>query len=220
MRRLGGSTGAWLGTTPDGTQYVIKYGGCPEHVLEETYADACYRAMEVPVPDGGLHEGGRKPAKVSEFIPGPSFRKLLLNGDVRLGVVIEELRKGFAADALLANWDVIGVAYHNIILGEDGIVYRIDNGSALRRRNVGLLKSPWDWNGTVHELRTLREWWINPFSSLVFGYLADEEIAEQIMSYVIPNREDILAVVPDDLGETLDARIKYLTQWAESRLGD
>jgi len=47
------------------------------------------------------------------------------------------LQKDFAADALLSNWDVIGVTADNIV-GNDGKVYRVDNGGALEFRAQGL----------------------------------------------------------------------------------
>ena len=43
----------------------------------------------------------------------------------------KEILKGFVADVLLGNWDVLGASGDNIVKGKDGKLHRIDNGGAL-----------------------------------------------------------------------------------------
>ncbi len=91
-------------------------------------------------------------------------------------------------DCLLANWDVIGTAGgDNIRLGEDGKVYRLDNGGALRFRARGEKKGT-DFNEEVAELDTMRR------RNELFADISDEEILKQI-DEILKNKDKILAVI-------------------------
>jgi len=218
---LGGSTGADLMEGADGELFVVKRGADPGHVREETLADEAYRALGVSVPDGGLRHDGGRVAKVSAYIEGVSLQQLLLAGRREAEHVASELRGGFAADALLANWDVVGEDFTNPILGEDGTVYRVDNGSALRRRARGGTKPADAFSGEVRELCTMRERLVNPAAAYVFSALTDGEIARQILGYVFPNRDAVLSVLPAGLRRTVGARIDHMEAWAAwARGGD
>jgi len=68
--------------------------------------------------------------------------------------VVNKLKENFVADAILGNWDVVGLSKDNVMLGKDGKTYRIDNGGSLRYRAQGGLKK--DWGVTPTEIFTMR----------------------------------------------------------------
>lgn len=178
VRFLGGFTGAWLVADPEGALYVSKTGAEPGHVREEILADEVYRILGVPVPDGELHEEGGRVAKVSAFVGGTCLQELVFGGHLQAARdAAFHLRRGFAADALLANWDVVGVAFGNPVIGEGGVVYRVDNGSALRRRARGGMKPTGAFSGKVRELDTLRDPRVNRSAAWVYSGFSDGEIA-------------------------------------------
>src|SRR5262249_42888551 len=139
IRVLGGPTGAQLVRDPaTGKQFVLKRGASPDHLKEEVIADQAYKALGVNVPKVKLYETDQGPVKVAEFIEGKPLNRL--SGAEREKAEIE-LGKHFAADALLGNWDVIGLGEDNILVDQAGKVYRIDNGGSLRFRARGSLKT-------------------------------------------------------------------------------
>ena len=138
VRTLGGSTGARLVRDPDSERlYVFKQGGNPGHLREENHADELYRAMGIDVPRSKLYERTTGPAKLSEFHEGKTLGELQLSDPAAYQAAVLELRKGFVADALLGNWDVIGMKADNILVLPNGKVLRIDNGGSLRYRAQG-----------------------------------------------------------------------------------
>ena len=85
----------------------------------------------------------------------------------------KDVRDGFVADAFLANWDVIGLVYDNIVESDDGF-YRIDNGGAMIFRAQGGPKefSPDD----IPELHSMLE---HGSAKKVFGGITESEIRAQ-----------------------------------------
>lgn len=211
-----------LGKDRKGTLWVLKEGAGPEHVREEFIADQVYRSLRIPVPLGRLRDlGNGRVIKAATFIAGNSLGWLLRGGEPTETTIatpdgiIDQLRKGFAADVLLGNRDVIGPTFTNVVCGEDSVAYRVDNGSALRRRALGDLRPPDEWTEEVHELRTMRDPAINPSAAFVFSGLSDEAIACQIRDMLVPKRSEILGVLPGELQDTVNARIGYMERWAD-----
>jgi SPP1 gp7 family putative phage head morphogenesis protein len=111
----------------------------------------------------------------SEYIEGLKIdREALINSEVA-GV-----NEGFAADAWLANWDVAGLSYDNLLV-KNGVAYRIDAGGALEfRAMAGSGKKGALFGDTVGELKTLLNEVRNPQSATVFKHLTDDEIVAGI----------------------------------------
>jgi SPP1 gp7 family putative phage head morphogenesis protein len=212
---LGGSTGAELHADALGNRFVVKRGSSPEHLFEESLSDSLYELLGVDVPE---HEvfGLASPTKVSRFIDGRTLNKL--TGYERQAAE-QALRERFAADALLGNWDVIGLSEDNVLIDAFGKVYRIDNGGALRFRAQGAKKTAQQWNKTVDELVTMRD--PTKTSGKIFGKLTDDEVADQINKFIVPNRSKILQRVANDpdLKDVLEGRIDYLEDWANNVKG-
>lgn len=153
VRPLGGSTGAELVKDKLGALFVRKRGANPGHLREEFAAEAAYRVLGVPVPESKLYDGAR-PVKLSRFIEGKPLGSL--TGDARKQAV-RKLSDDYAADALLGNWDVVGLGQDNVLVDAAGVPWRIDVGGSLRYRAQGALKTSQQWNGYVTELWSLAD---------------------------------------------------------------
>ncbi|MGL4460330.1 MAG: hypothetical protein ACRCUB_18400, partial [Plesiomonas shigelloides] len=84
---------------------------------------------------------------------------------------------GFAADAWLANWDVVGLAYDNLQVDEKGHAMRVDAGGSLMYRAQGGKKA---FGDVVTELDSLRDPKINPQAAAVFGKMTDADITASV----------------------------------------
>ena len=202
VRQLGGSTGAELVQDANGNQFVRKRGSSPEHLREEFAADQAYQALGIAVPEARLYETNAGPVKLSRFIEGRPLSEL--TGRSR-EVAISAIQKDFAADALLGNWDVIGLAQDNILVDATGKVWRIDNGGALRYRAQGQLKAN-AWNGYPQEIWTLRDPGRNEQTASVFGGLKFKDVAFQLND-VYKQRDTLLAALPSELHEVINQRL-------------
>lgn len=219
VKNLGGSTGARLfEDAATGRRYVVKKGASPEHLRSEFAADQAYRAAGINVPEARIYPGPNgEPTKVAEFIDGTDMNKLPQG---QKNFVKQELRKGFVVDALLANWDVVGLSEDNVKLGADGKVYRIDNGGALFFKAMGGKKPAGSFGKEVKELASMRN--KQKTSGKVFGTLTDAEVAQQvegIFSKISPLQFASAAgkhMADEDqkVGARLAARVKWVQNWA------
>lgn len=167
-KKLGGHGG--LGTRLveiDGKNYVCKAAtGTGASVIRNGYsADMAYRAGGIYAPDAKLYEfGDGKIYKLSEFIPGKRLIDVWKDADesTRDGIR-KELLKGYPLDALFSNYDVLGtspedsttvtiqgsdgnpqktnVAFNNIMMGDDGHAYRVNNDGSFAMTATGGVKS-------------------------------------------------------------------------------
>ena len=132
IKKLGGSTGAQLVEDSRGNQYVMKKGSntSNEHVKSEYMTNQLYDLLGLRVPDFELYEENGEAILLSKFIPMtrmPSAKDY------------DEMAKGFAVDALLANWDIY--QNDNCLIDSAGRVIRVDNGGAMEYRAQGSKKT-------------------------------------------------------------------------------
>lgn len=209
-RNLGGSTGAQLLRDPvDGRRYVRKVGANADHLLEEIAADRAYQALGVNVPKLHVYNTPDGPVKLAEFIEGDLLSDLRRNNRRAYRKALTQMRKDFAADALLGNWDVAGLDFDNIIVDRNGRVWRIDNGGALRRRAQGALKPV--WNQYTDEIWTLRDQSINRQTAEIFGDLNYDQITKQMRRVTKKsNREALIASLPGDLRPLMESRVETM----------
>lgn len=121
----------------------------PDWVANEVTAVRLYELAGVAVPD--VYQGN-DPSKIGSRIIGgrlTDVREHLGNPEV-----MARVRAGFTVDAWLANWDVAGNTFDNIVVDEDGIPYRIDAGGALAYGGAGDRKGNM-FGSEVGELVTL-----------------------------------------------------------------
>ena len=173
---LGGSTGAALMVDPQGKKWVLKKGASPAHIESEMSADRAYQALGVKVPRFKRFEINGQPAKLAEFIAGTQLGEIIRTTSTRTPeglAIIRDIRKkvqaGFAADALLGNWDSVGLAADNIIVTAAGDVVRIDNGGARGYRAQGAAKTSEQWSPHPDELWSMRNEEQSPSAANYFG---------------------------------------------------
>jgi 8-oxo-dGTP pyrophosphatase MutT (NUDIX family)/predicted ABC-type ATPase len=162
----GGSTEGGVYVDNSGNQFLVKF----QDVLRaynEVIAAAMYRGIGVWAPDVRMGEVDGKSATVGPWEPGLVEHKTwLLDSSDPLE---QWLAATYVADAWLANWDVVGANYDNLVFksGEkltstsgqsDGVfsawpnrLARIDVGGAMAYRAQGALKPAADWSeNAVH----------------------------------------------------------------------
>ena len=186
VQQLGGSTGAELVEDEFGRRFVRKSGASPDHLREEFAADEAYRALGANVPRGRLYDDGTKPIKLTEFVDGGVPLSSVLKPDGspigKLGKqALADLRKHFAADAVLGSWDVVGLNLDNVLVTPDGKAWRIDNGGSLRYRAMGTPKGGAfrEWPMELWSLRKKGAGPANPAQD-VFGPLGMGDLAKQV----------------------------------------
>lgn len=225
VRPLGGSTGAVLMKDAKGNQFVVKHGNHAAHLMEEAHADAVYQAAGINVPRFQVYQGPAGPIKVSEFVSGDTLKDVLNSGDAkRIHKAKKNLQSGFAADALLGNWDVIGMDADNVLVDKKGQVWRIDNGGSMRMRAQGQPKGD-AWNPYPTELWTMRGKEKQPGDPAVQGANAQAAGVYGDMTYadvcksvreLTNNRDAIIAATPVDTRDTMIARLDNLEHVAEA----
>jgi hypothetical protein len=89
------------------------------------------------------------------------------------------VREGFAVDAWLANWDVVGLGYDNLLIDATGKALRVDAGGALLFRAQGGKKGM-AFGDKVNELLTLRDKAMNPQAAAVFGDISDAALKKSL----------------------------------------
>ena len=158
-KRLGGSTGARL-VELLGRKFVLKGGATPEHLASEQAADEAYRAagLNVPAQRTVVSKSGKR-FKLADFTEGQDLAAWWnAKGRTKAerDAMRAKLQAGLDVDAMLGNWDVIGMSGDNILVDKDGEPWRIDNGGSLGFRAQGARKADADWkDGWPNELFTI-----------------------------------------------------------------
>ena len=151
VRELGGSSGAQLVQDSRGRLWVRKYGAHERQVIQEHLSHELYRAAGIDAPASKLY---RDPSGrlflIAEYVEGRRLSEL--GGEV-LENAIQRLRAGFVMDALLENYDVVGLERDNILVRADGRVVRVDNGGTFSSRARG---SPKSYDASLQSLWSLR----------------------------------------------------------------
>ncbi|MBP1118894.1 MULTISPECIES: NUDIX hydrolase [Pseudomonas] len=125
-----GSNPGGLFQAPNGVKWYVKTNPSANRLRNEVLASRLYRAAGIDVPDIELASRKGKPALISKLIVGnPKDLDTLAKNS--------QLKCGFAVDAWLANWDVIGLTGDNVIFNHRNKPVRIDLGGALVFRAQG-----------------------------------------------------------------------------------
>lgn len=212
---LGGTTGAQLVKDDEGNLYIMKTGSGAKaaHIASEVSTDLIYRKMGIDVPEPHLYNTSNGVIKLSKFVEGKQLNDYLATASAsQKKLVFANLQHGFVMDALLANWDVVGLNRDNILVDTTGKVYRIDNGSGLEYRAQGTKKTAAQFTGDVVELKTFLDG-SNPRTAEVFTGITQEQITDQIKE-IAANRKTILDAAPDAIKPILAQRIDYLMKYA------
>lgn len=143
------------------------------------------------------------------LIEGESLKTVLAKGGARATKAVADLRRHFAVDALVANWDVVGLDLDNILVDSAGNAWRIDNGGGLRYRAQGAHKTAEQWTGYPDELWTLRDAGNNRQTAQAFGDLGIYEIAGQIEE-LAKHRLAMLDAASEDLRDVIGKRLDQM----------
>ena len=183
-------------------------------VQSEAMANEIYKVCGIPVPAQKLYPDAQ--ALVLQEIFGRLLNECFPN---QLENIQLKLGQGFVVDALLANWDVIGLNKDNIMVDNNGngVPFRIDNGGSLTFRAQGGRK---EFGPEVKELETMRNPKINPNAAKYFGHLTDSVIKEQIQQIIKPNKAAILAATSDELKGVMEKRIDYMLNWSTTWMNE
>ncbi len=212
-KRLGGSTGARL-VELLGRRFVLKGGASPEHLASEQAADEAYRAAGIKVPEQRtvVSKGGRR-YKLADFAEGERLAdwwRAKGRTEAEREALRAKLRAGLDVDAMLGNWDVIGMGGDNILVDKDGEPWRIDNGGALGFRAQGARKADADWkDGWPNELFTIAG------SANNAPYVGGTSSLSLIRQAAARDWEKVVAALPDQADrDALTRRVAEMRQLA------
>lgn len=99
---------------------------------------------------------------------------------------------GFAVDAWLANHDVVGMAFDNLQIGDDGRSMRVDAGGSLEYRAQGAKKA---FGPTVGEIDSMRDASIAPQAAAVFGGMTNADLTASAKKVLGVSDEKIFDLV-------------------------
>ena len=172
-QRLGSNEGGWYQNQETDERFYLKFYQDPDQARVEFIANEVYRQLGIKAAKSELVEVDGQLAMASAEVPDS---KAAYCQDQ---VASPDVQSGFVADAYLANWDVVGLNYDNIVASPDGF-HRIDNSGSIIFRAQGELK---DFSAdNIPELETM----LNPefTAGRVFAGLTETEIATQARQLV------------------------------------
>lgn len=197
--RLGSNEGGWY-ERPSGERFYVKFYENPSQGQAEYVANAVYKKLGIKAVRSQIIELDGREAIASPAVPGAA------PADVLSQKTSKDVQSGFVADAFLANWDVVGLVYDNIVQSDDGF-YRIDNGGSLIFRAQGGDKaySP----DSIPELETMRV--PGRPTGEVFDNITEEEIGRQARELIDKLKPDDITAIVDESGLTGEDRDRILT---------
>jgi hypothetical protein len=191
-RAHGSNPGGWYEYPSTDERYYVKFYKNPDQGRVEYVANAVYAKLVIKAVRTEIAQIDGREAVASAAIEGA---KDTYKEDQ---IASADVQKGFVADAFLANWDVVGAVADNIVQGDDGGFYRIDNGGSLIFRAQGGVKE-YSAN-SIPELETMRD---HRFSSGdVFAGITEDDIVEQAQALLDNLSEDDIREIIEQSGLT------------------
>lgn len=214
LRRVGpqgGSNPGGLYEDEAGTRWYVKAQRSEQHARNEVAATSLYRAAGLDAPE--VHLGRGTP----DLPDGHHTASRIIEGDRVSGPdeIRKQVRDGFGVDAWLANWDVVGASFDNVLRTAKGGIARIDLGGSLLFRAQGGPKGTL-FGDKVDEWLTLRDATRAPQAAMVFtGMTPVEQLAavNRVNRVKVAQVKEIVAAagLPDDVAKTLIKRRRDLT---------
>lgn len=218
FKKIGGQKGSNSGGTYEGVngkKFYVKTAKSTQHASNEIAASALYRLAGVDVPQVLAAKGapglGSGLQTMSELVPNA---KSDLGVKLNDPAYLKKIQDSFAVDAWLANWDVAGLGFDNIVTDANGDPHRIDVGGALLFRAQGAPKGT-AFGDEVPEIDTLRDPVKNPKSAKLFAGMTDAEIAQSVTKVTAISDDQIDKIVsqaglPSSVAARLKKRRDYL----------
>jgi len=175
----------------NGTKYYVKIPANQDTAINEVVANKLYELAGVKVPELDLIDANGKLGVAGKWMQMDAER---VTPDK------EGVYSGFVTDAWLANWDVVGMSYDNLMLA-DGQAVRVDTGGALLYRARGERKGA-AFGPAVTELQTLRDPSLNETSASVFAGIP--------LSAIRSSAENVLNIPKKAIVDTVNT---YGSKW-------
>jgi len=138
----------------EGNKFYFKESKTTEHARNEVLATILYETAGADILPIRLATG--KDAAGQDVLGTASkWREDFTDFDPRDPAMRKSAYPDFAIHAWLANWDVVGLVYDNLMVDGDGRVVHVDTGGALKFRAQGEPKGG-AWNEEGSEFATLR----------------------------------------------------------------
>ncbi|MFM0165736.1 NUDIX hydrolase [Paraburkholderia sediminicola] len=186
-KQLGSNPGGFF-KDPSGQEWYVKVPRSTAIARNEILAGKLYEAAGVKVPELKEVTVGDRTAIASKIVPG--LQKLSDFGSGNATVM-----DGFAVDAWLANWDVVGLQHDNLLEDENGDAVRVDVGGSLVFRAQGDPKGK-HFGDTVGELDSLTSGQ-NPQAAAVFGGITHKELLNGVKKVASVSTAKIKSLVMD-----------------------
>ena len=174
--QAGSNQGAFYVDPDSGQQYYVKTPKSDAHAANEVLASALYEEAGLNI--GRAYIGKNKAGKMVIVSPVIDNVDGELNKFPNNSEILDQIKKGFAVDAWLANFDVIGLNKDNILVDKSGKAFRIDAGGALLFRAQGEDKSAFMDDNVSEQIASLQNPDVNAQSASVFEGMTPDEIAE------------------------------------------
>ncbi len=172
-------------------RYYVKIPDNIEIARNEMLASKLYQAAGVEVPELQLITVGDKIGIASRVVDDlspidlQSIKKGLISG----------VGDGFVVDAWLADWDVVGLNYDNL-LQKGSRAVRIDVGGSLRFRAQGTMKGN-SFGKQVNELDSMRNAKTNPQSAKIFKDIKQVDLENGVRKVLAISDEQIAQLVKE-----------------------
>lgn len=206
----GGSNPGGKFKDPNGDEWYVKWPGDAEAVKSEILAAKLYALAGLASQDCMLVTKGGKTAIATKWV------NLSKANSAAALAKVDGVQSGFAVDAWLGNWDVIGMSLDNLQVGPDGKAHRVDAGGSLEYRAQGEKKP---FGPKVDEIDTLRDAKKNPHAAAVFGKMTEADITASVAKVASIDDAAIRALVHDH-GPGNEAQKKALADTLIARKND
>lgn len=182
----GGSNPGGKFKDPTGQEWYCKFPGDEATAKSEVLAAKLYALAGLSGQDAILVSKGGKVGIATKWV---DIKKATSAAAL---AKVEGARSGFAVDAWLANWDVVGMALDNLQVGPDGKAHRVDAGGSLEYRAQGSKKP---FGSKVDEIETMRDKALNPHSAALFAGMTTADIVASVAKVAAISDVTIRAMV-------------------------
>ena len=152
-RQLGSNMGG-VYEDGEGNKFYFKESKSPEHARNEVLATILYETAGADILPIRLATG-KNAAGEDVLGTASEWREDFTDFDPQDPAMRKAAFPDFAIHAWLANWDVVGLVYDNLMVDGEGNVVHVDTGGALKFRAQGEPKGG-AWNEGGSEFATLR----------------------------------------------------------------
>lgn len=203
----GGSNPGGKFKDPSGQEWYCKFPDDADTAKSEVLAAKLYALAGLSGQDAQLITKGGKVGIASKWV------NITKASSADALAKVPGALDGFAVDAWLGNWDVVGMSLDNLQIGPDGKAHRGDAGGSLEYRAQGAKKP---FGAKVEEIDTLRDAAKNPHAAALFSKIKEADIVASVAKVAAISDVAIRAMVNEygpgtaaekaKLAETLIAR--------------